>query len=78
MLSNVSDYCAGKFKTVTVKDECVNSVYKVMYSTTEAEYNDGLVTFQAATENINNYVDVSRGLAVYEYFENEWVSCKEK
>ncbi|RCH85131.1 hypothetical protein CU097_004092, partial [Rhizopus azygosporus] len=60
-ISNVSDYCAGKFKTVTVKDECVNSVYKVMYSTTEAEYNDGLVTFQAATENINNYVDVSRG-----------------
>lgn len=36
------------------------------------------MTFQAAAVNINNYVDVSRGLAVYEYFENEWISCKEK
>lgn len=78
MLNNVSDYCAGKFKTVTVKDEYVNPVYRVMYSTTEAEYSGGLMTFQAAAVNINNYVDVSRGLAVYEYFENEWISCKEK
>ncbi|RCH82663.1 hypothetical protein CU097_007102 [Rhizopus azygosporus] len=47
-------------KFPAIKDEYVNSVYKAMYSTTEAGYNDGLMTFQAATDNINNYVDVTR------------------
>lgn len=69
MLNNVSDYCAEKFKNVAVKDECVNSVYKVIYNITKLELDYGLITFQAAAGNINNYV-----VAVYEYFENEWIS----
>lgn len=78
MLNNVSDYCVGKSKNVAVKDEWINSVYKMIYSTTEPEYNDGFMNFQEATGNVNNYVDASKGLAVYEYFVNEWISCKEK
>lgn len=78
MLNNVSDYCVGKFKTVAVKDECINSVYKMIYSTTESEYNDGFMNFQEATGNVNNYIDASKDLTVYEYFVNEWISCKEK
>ena len=78
MLNNVSDHYAGKFKNVAVKDEYANSVYKMIYSTTEAEYNSGLMAFQEATGNVNNYVDASKGLAVYECFVNEWISCKEK
>ncbi|KAL4207561.1 hypothetical protein AB4K20DRAFT_1971057 [Rhizopus microsporus] len=36
------------------------------------------MAFQEATGNVNNYVDASKGLAVYECFVNEWISCKEK
>ncbi|PHZ14757.1 uncharacterized protein RHIMIDRAFT_276140 [Rhizopus microsporus ATCC 52813] len=36
------------------------------------------MTFQATTGNINSYVDASKGLVIYEYFENEWISCKKK
>ncbi|KAG1178295.1 hypothetical protein G6F70_000140 [Rhizopus microsporus] len=64
MLNNVSDYCAGKFKNVAVKDECINSVYRMIYSTIESEYNDGSMAFQAAAGNVNNYIDASKGLTV--------------